>query len=232
MTTPRHSRSARPAVCASVPLDAVFPPRRRARRGVRLHVLQVDALRRARRRRDARASGDRTGGRRSGRRRGPAASAPIAAERAGDGAVVAVLVVPRASIVATRVEADGKTAWTTDVLHGVRWTPDAELSMYPMPGGVIVLWRGTRDGKTVEQAVTLAATGETGLGLELFGGEACVTDDAIAWVERGKAGASRLRSRSLSAGARTSFSRCRPRPRSDARVPRPSYSRSARPKTT
>lgn len=128
---------------------------------------------------------------------GPAAhfSSPIAATRVGGGAVVvAGLVVPDKAIVLTRLEAGGATAFTVTALRGATWSQDAELRVYPTggDGGVVVVWHGLRDGKSVRQMVAIGKGGELKGGPADVGAVACATEDALVWTERAAAGKSRV----------------------------------------
>jgi hypothetical protein len=120
-------------------------------------------------------------------------SAPIAAARVGGGAVVvAGLVVPDKAIVVTRLEAGGGTGFTVTALHGVAWSQDAELRVYPADGGVVVVWRGPREGKAVRQLVAIGKGGELKGGPLDIGAVACATEDGLVWTERGTGGKSRV----------------------------------------
>ena len=123
-------------------------------------------------------------------------SAPIAATRIAGGVVlVAGLVVPRATIAITRIEAGGQTSFTVDALRDVKWSQDAELRLFPAGEGAVLVWRGLRDGKSVRQMVMIGPRGEVKGAPAEIGAAACVTEDGIAWTERAPAGATRARTR-------------------------------------
>ena len=129
-------------------------------------------------------------------------SAPIAAARLPGGAVVAAgLVVPSKAVAATRLEADGRTAWTREVLRGVAFGADAEVRVHAAGDGAAIVWRGTRDGKRVRQLVFVGADGVVrGDPLDI-GAASCATEQHVAWIERGDTGASRVRGRKNADGA-------------------------------
>ncbi len=124
----------------------------------------------------------------------PRFSRPIAATRMGDGStVVAGLAVPTSSIIATRVLADGTIAWSKSVLDGVAWTTGADLRALPAPQGAAIVWRGQRAGKNVTQMVRVGAGGDArGTAVDV-GPAACATDDALAWLEHGTHGTTKVR---------------------------------------
>jgi hypothetical protein len=120
-------------------------------------------------------------------------SRPIAAARAGGGAVlVAGLVVPEKAIVVTRIEPSGASTFTTRALRNVGWTADAELRAYPADGGVAVVWRGLRDGKMVRQLAVVAKDGALVGEPVNVGPSTCATDDGVSWAEPGAGGKSRV----------------------------------------
>jgi hypothetical protein len=128
-------------------------------------------------------------------------SAPIAAARVGGAVLAAGLVVPSKSVAVTRLELNGRTAWTSEVLSGVAWSSDAELRVHPAGDGAAVVWRGTRDGKRVRQLVFVGADGALrGQAIDI-GAASCATSEHVAWIERGETGASRVRGRRSSNGA-------------------------------
>jgi hypothetical protein len=124
----------------------------------------------------------------------PRYSKPIAAARAGGGAVlVAGLVAAEKAIVVSRVEsASGKATFRTSALKNVGWTADAELRAYPADGGAAVVWRGLRDGKMVRQMILVGKEGAVEGDPFDVGPATCATDDGVAWTERGSNGKTRV----------------------------------------
>jgi hypothetical protein len=123
---------------------------------------------------------------------GPRFSRPIAATVVpGAGVVIAGLVVPSASIVATLVEPGGAARWTTPVLSNVAWSGSSELSVLPAPDAVIVVWRGLRGGKRVTQAVIVGRDGSVRGDPSELGAAACTTDDMLFWIEQARPGTAR-----------------------------------------
>src|SRR5262249_40160784 len=133
----------------------------------------------------------------------PRFSKPIAATRAGGGAVVvAGLVVPEKAIVVTRIDAaTGKASFTTAALKKVGWTPDSELKAYPADGGAAIVWRGSREGKMVREMVIVGKDGAVKGDPIDVGPATCATDDGVAWTERGANGTTRVLLRAWSAAA-------------------------------
>lgn len=128
-------------------------------------------------------------------------SAPIGAARLGGAVVAAGLVVSSKALAVTRLEADGRTAWTKEVLSGLTWTSDAEVRVHAAGDGAAVVWRGTRDGRRVRQLVFVGADGAVrGEPLDI-GAASCATSERVAWIERGETGASRVRGRRNANGA-------------------------------
>lgn len=129
-------------------------------------------------------------------------SAPIAAARLEGGAVIAAgLVVATKSITAQRIEADGRIAWSRELIRDVAWSQDAELKAYPMKSGAAIVWRGVRDAKN---AKVLAPIGADGKSLEApidVGALACATDDGAAWNETVPGGKTRIHLRTWAGGA-------------------------------
>jgi len=121
-------------------------------------------------------------------------SAPIGAARASGGAVlVAGLVVARRAIALSRIEASGARAWSTDVLAGVAWTPDADVRVYAAPdGGALVLSRVLRDGKQARILAGVDAAGQPRGEAEDVGSAACAVDEGVSWVRRDASGRSAL----------------------------------------
>jgi len=120
-------------------------------------------------------------------------SAPIAAMYAAHRQVVAGLVVSVGMVRVTSVDSDTDRGWTTDLLPGVSWRPDAELHLLPAGNGVAVVWHGPRDGAVVHAMVLLGPRGEpVGEPIEV-GGAYCATLEAVAWIEPRSGGAATVR---------------------------------------
>ncbi len=120
-------------------------------------------------------------------------SNPIAATRAGGGAVlVAGLVVPDKVIAITRLEAGGGTSFTVNALRGVTWSADADLRLFPADGGAVVVWRGPRDGKPVRQMIVIGKGGELKGDPIDIGTVSCATEEAVAWTERATGGKTKV----------------------------------------
>ena len=110
-------------------------------------------------------------------------SAPIAAARASEGQVVAGLIASLGVVRVTSLDSDGGHGWTTDVLPGVSWRPDAELRLLPAGKGVAVVWHGPREGAVVRAMVLLGPGGEP-MGEPIEVGDAfCATLEAFVWIE-------------------------------------------------
>jgi hypothetical protein len=91
--------------------------------------------------------------------------------------------------------ADSGAVWSADVLHGVAWTPDAELRLQTTADGVAVVWRGLRDGKPARTLVLLGRSGEPqGEPVEI-GATFCGTLDGVAWIGQRSSSAAHVRSR-------------------------------------
>lgn len=83
-------------------------------------------------------------------------SAPIAASHVGEGhVVVAGLDVPARAIRVQKLRGAGDVVAERTILDELKWTSDAELRMSAAGGGVVVTWRGLRNGKAVQQMVLL-----------------------------------------------------------------------------
>lgn len=121
-------------------------------------------------------------------------SAPIAAARVGVEDVVAGLVAAE-GIVRVVALSGGRVAWNADALHGVRWTPDADLRVQPADDGVVLVWRGAIDGKAGRTAVVLGARGEARGEPFSIGTAWCATSGAIAWVDPRRAAPARVLAR-------------------------------------
>jgi hypothetical protein len=122
-------------------------------------------------------------------------SAPIGAARVGHVDVVAGLVAAEGAVRVKGLAASGGVAWTVDALRGVSWAPDAELRLQPAGDGVVVFWRGLRDGKTVRTLMLLGPRGEPrGEPIEI-GATFCTTAGGLAWIGPHTSGPSRVRAR-------------------------------------
>lgn len=122
-------------------------------------------------------------------------SAPIGAARVDHVDVVAGLIAAEGTVRAMGLGAAG-IAWTTDVLHGVAWVPDAELRLEAAPGGgVAVLWRGLRDGKSARTLVLLGPHGELRGDPIDVGALSCATSEGVAWTSPHSTGPTRVRTR-------------------------------------
>jgi len=124
-------------------------------------------------------------------------SAPIAAARASHQDIVAGLVVADGVVRAMGI-LDGKPAWATDVLSGVTWAPDAELhAQATSDGGVALVWRGPRGGKTGRALVLVGPHGELRGDPTEVGAAFCATADGLAWIDPRTSGATRVLARRL-----------------------------------
>ena len=114
-------------------------------------------------------------------------SAPIAAVQVSQGQVVAGLIASLGVVRVTRLDSDGDRGWTTDVLPGVSWRPDAELHLLPAGSGVAVVWHGPRDGAVAHAMVLLGPRGEP-MGEPIEVGDAfCATLGALVWIDPSRA---------------------------------------------
>jgi hypothetical protein len=124
-------------------------------------------------------------------------SAPVAAARASHQDIVAGLVVADGVVRAMGL-VDGKPAWATDVLSGVTWAPDAELhAQATSDGGVALVWRGPRAGKTGRALVLLGPRGELRGDPTEVGAAFCATADGLAWIDTRTSGPTRVLARRL-----------------------------------
>jgi hypothetical protein len=128
-------------------------------------------------------------------------SAPIAAAHATSGGVyVAGLVVPDKAIAVTRIEANGTTSWTRNILDGVAWSGDADVRVFPAGDGALVLWRGPRNGKNAHVIVNVSAKGDVVGAPVDVGAATCATDTEIAWSQSSANGPTAVRVRALAGG--------------------------------
>ncbi len=117
----------------------------------------------------------------------PRFSAPIAATAVGDGAVVvAGLAAADKRVRVARIEGDGRVGWSRDVFEGAAWASDAELSLYRVDKGLVVLWRGLQGGKQRRSAVLLSEDGLASGPPFVVGSVACATQRGLYWIEAGK----------------------------------------------
>ncbi len=108
-------------------------------------------------------------------------SAPIGAGKVGRLDVVAGLVASEGVVRAMAFSAE-HVVWTSDVLRGVAWAPDAEVRLHGAGGGVAVVWHGLRDGKSGRTMVLLGPGGERrGEPVEV-GSSVCATSEGTAWL--------------------------------------------------
>jgi hypothetical protein len=115
-------------------------------------------------------------------------SAPIAAARRGRTVFVGGLLA-RDGVVRVMALADGRTLWSTDVLHGVVWTPNAELTIEPAGELTAVLFRSGIGTSGAGKIVLLGPDGDLrGTPLDLHAA-ACTTSEGLAWVEPSPEGA-------------------------------------------
>jgi hypothetical protein len=116
-------------------------------------------------------------------------SAPIAGARVPGGDVIAVgLVVSEKAIVAARVDAAGRAAWTRVIVPGAAWSADAELHAWPIRAGAAITWRGLEGGKTTHVRAVVAPDGRVVEAATPVGSLVCATDDGLAWSEPADAG--------------------------------------------
>jgi hypothetical protein len=121
-------------------------------------------------------------------------SAPIAGARAGGHDVLAGLLA-KPGVVRVAGISDGRATWTSDVLKDVAWSPDAELVLQPAHGGLALVWRGMRAGKTGRTLVLLGPGGEAQSAPIDIGPGFCVTDAGVAWIEPHSSGPARVMAR-------------------------------------
>jgi hypothetical protein len=119
---------------------------------------------------------------------------PLAATRGRTGAtMLAGLVAARGAVAVTALDDRGKSTWSVDVLSGVSST-NAELRAFPAGDGVVVVYRGRREGRSVTEAVAVSSDGSVSGPVIEAGPLACATDGALAWVTLSKGGPSRVMS--------------------------------------
>jgi hypothetical protein len=121
-------------------------------------------------------------------------SAPIAGARAGGSDVLAGLLA-KSGVVRVMGVANGRPTWTSDALKNVAWSPDAELVLQPAHGGLALVWRGLRGGKTGRTLVLLGPTGQPLDAPVEIGPGFCVTDAGVAWIEPHSTGPARIMAR-------------------------------------
>ena len=114
---------------------------------------------------------------------GPAIfSAPIAASHGAGGAVYfAGLVAARSVFELTKIEPDGRTAWSADAVSDVHWSSDSDVHVFASPGnGAFVLARGTRGGKLVREIVSVDPSGKLRAPAEPMKSDACAVASGVA----------------------------------------------------
>jgi hypothetical protein len=111
----------------------------------------------------------------------PVFSLPIAAARAQGTTIVAGYVASEAvvRVVALRGR---DVAWTSDVIRGAAWAPDAELKLEPLGDGVALFWRGGRGVGTPGSLVLLGAAGQRISGADDVGASGCATSTGLSWL--------------------------------------------------
>jgi hypothetical protein len=128
--------------------------------------------------------------------------------RVAHGNVIAGLVAAEGVVRVMRLADDGSTRWTSDVLHGISWAPDAELRLLPVEGSAAVVWRGSPGPGDASRAVdaSMAGSGRTLVVLGPDQGEAqgapsdigtsfCGTRDGLTWMEPHAGAPTRVRAR-------------------------------------
>jgi len=103
--------------------------------------------------------------------------------------MVAGIAPARDSVAVTRLGSLSGRSFTVDAWHGVTAGANAELHAFPTPDGVVVVFRGRRDGTPVLEAVVVTEAGAVSKPVGA-GAAACATDDAMSWIRRGDDGAS------------------------------------------
>jgi hypothetical protein len=121
-------------------------------------------------------------------------SAPVAGARSGGNDVVAGLLA-KSGIVRVMGVSNGRPTWTSDALKNVAWGPDAELVLQPAHGGLALVWRGLRGGKTGRTLVLLGPNGQPTDAPIDIGPGFCVTDAGVAWIEPHSTGPARIMAR-------------------------------------
>src|ERR1700722_273652 len=130
----------------------------------------------------------------------PVFSAPIAGARSGGLDVLAGLMASSGVVRVMGVSA-GNVVWTSDALKDVKWAPDAELVVQPAHGGIALVWRGMRAGKSGRTLVLLGPGGEVKDAPVDIGAGFCVTDAGVAWIEPHSSGPGRVMARAWSEAA-------------------------------
>jgi hypothetical protein len=124
----------------------------------------------------------------------PPLAPPLAATRGRSGATtLAGVVAARGAVAVTALDDRGKSTWSVDVLSGVSST-NAELRAFPSGDGVVVVYRGRREGRSVTEAVAVTSDGGVSGPVIEAGPLACATDGALAWITLSKGGSSRVMS--------------------------------------
>jgi hypothetical protein len=96
-------------------------------------------------------------------------------------------------VAAAGLKDGGEVVWVVDVVSGVTGE-SAELRAFPSEDGVVVVYRGRRDGRSVTEAVAVTASGRVSGSTLEAGAAACATDGALAWITPSKGGTSRVMS--------------------------------------
>ncbi len=121
-------------------------------------------------------------------------SAPIAAARVGHGMVVAGLVAAE-GVLRVAGLGTGQDSWMVDALTGVAWSPDADLRLQAVDGGLALVWRGILRGKNGVTVVPLGPRGERRGEPFAAGGTLCTTTDGLAWIDPRESQPARVRAR-------------------------------------
>ena len=111
----------------------------------------------------------------------PVFSAPIAALRVRDATVVAGLVAVSGIVRVMALHDDG-SSWTSDVLSGVAWSPDADVQLEHARDGVALVWRGGKGEKRVGRLVLLGPDGTIRGAVREVAGQWCTTGERVAWI--------------------------------------------------
>lgn len=115
-------------------------------------------------------------------------SAPIAAARRGETVWVGGLVA-RDGVVRVMALGDRRTLWSADVLRGVVWSPNAELTIEAAGELTAVIFRSGIGTAGAGKVVLLGPDGDVrGNPLELHAA-ACTTNQGLAWIEPSADGA-------------------------------------------